>query len=264
MPFSARRPANRPCCRSARAYRSPGGHGRPDGGDRETRSPSPESGPGLPGRTRGRCPSTPSAGRAGDGAAPVPSAGRPASVPGVRGPGPPGEPGSVALSTPFTLTRLPVPSLASPSFGLRSSWGAPSTSVRCELPRLTTGEPADRPGSWWLLAPHRTRFRIVSRVRFPPRSTRRSVSKDSVSRPRCACAPRYGAHLRGRETAGQEVILNTQGYPPNFSLIPRKHCAVHRPCTSRAQRCPQHPGVPTSVPHAHFGGVRLTFAAGLA
>jgi hypothetical protein len=171
---------------------APTGHpaatSRPDGGDRETRSPSPESGPGLPGRTRGRCPSTPSAGRAGDGAAPVPSAGRPASVPGVRGPGPPGEPGSVALSTPFTLTRLPVPSLASPSFGLRSSWGAPSTSVRCELPRLTTGEPADRPGSWWLLAPHRTRFRIVSRVRFPPRSTRRSVSKDSVSRPRCACS----------------------------------------------------------------------------
>ncbi len=116
--------------------------------------------------------------------------------------------------------------------------------------RTSTSHHRQAGGSSWRLVasrPYRTRFRIVSRVRFPPRSTRRSVSKDSVSRPRCACAPRYGAHLRGHETAGQEVILNPQGYPPNFSLFPRNARIVHRPFTSRAQRCPQVAAVDPAV-----------------
>jgi hypothetical protein len=85
----------------------------------------------------------------------------------------------------------------------------------------------------------RTRSRLVDRVRFPPPTTRRCSMKDSVSRPRSACAARYEGHFRERETPGQAVFLNPQGYPPNFSSIPSFSSVVHLLCTHRAQVCPQ-------------------------
>ena len=55
---------------------------------------------------------------------------------------------------------------------------------------------------------------------------------DPVSRPRLACAARYESYSRERETPGQGVFLNPQGYPPNFSSIPRNWSVVHLPYTT--------------------------------
>jgi len=87
--------------------------------------------------------------------------------------------------------------------------------------------------------PDRNRSRLVSRARFPPDSPRRLPPKDSLSRPRLACALRYGAYLRERETPGQEVFLNPQGYPRNFSSIPRICRSSTVRTQRRTQRCPQ-------------------------
>ena len=123
---------------------------------------------------------------------------------------------------------------------LRSSWGAPS--VFDPLPRRPWP-----PASRWLGAskrsprcsplpvarslvaselvasrPVRSRSRLVDRERFPPPATRRPPSKDSVSRPRLACAPRYEAYIRGRKTPGQEVFSKDTGLSTtNFAQIPR-------------------------------------------
>ena len=134
---------------------------------------------------------------------------------------------------PFTLTRLPVPTPVTP--GPNVSSGAvgvpPRCSTRCPAardprqavapvrrsasPRCSPLPVARSLVASELVASHpvRSRSRLVGRERFPPPAARRPPSKDSVSRPRLACAPRYEAYLRERKTPGQEVFRKTQGYP---------------------------------------------------
>ncbi len=181
MPFSASRPANRPCCRSARSHRLPGGRCRPDHFGWRTslrcRSRNPVCRfPGL------RCSSAPR--RFPDyGAAPTRrSVARPplpefgTSV--CRSPGP------VGPSTPFTLTRFPVPSsVTPPDFLGRSSWGAPTSSFRCAAPSVATGSPATRCfAAMWLLAPSgadsTSWIGLVLRLRRPEGLRRQTRSLD--------------------------------------------------------------------------------------
>ena len=185
-----------------------------------------------------------------------------------RPPFPKLDPAPVARTSvlaPFTLTRLPVPSLggASDRRVLGCSWGAPVASAGASLP-VASGKPAARglealplrspprlPGARRFRAapplaapvarcsslrsvasrPVRSRLRLVDQSRFPLPSARRLRSEDSVISPRLACAPRYVGYLRERITAGQGVFLNPQGYPRTFSSIPRNLLFFHRSCT---------------------------------
>jgi hypothetical protein len=109
---------------------------------------------------------------------------------------------------------------------LRSSWGAPSDPSGHPVP-VTAGLPAIRYPEPVVSRSVRTRFHLVSRVRHRSPITRRCSSNGSFSRPRLACAARYEGYIRGRETPGQEVFLNPQAYPLNFSSIPRIPSVVH-------------------------------------
>ncbi len=206
--------------------------------------PSPESEPGLP-VARPRCSSAPSVAR--HGAAPDP-VGR---LPDLRcrshhdpfGRSPdlrcrssgPRSAGCPAPSAPDAVRVDPVSraiAMAPPERFRRSSWGASTSSSRC-AGQLVVGPVARRLGTSQRVAsrPVRNRFRLVDRARSPIRSTRRLPSSNSVARSRSACALRYDEHNREHETPGQEVFLNPQGYPLNFSFVPRILASVHRSCT---------------------------------
>ncbi len=165
----------------------------------------------------------------------------PTSVP-EAGPCPVARPSGLA---PFTLTRLPVPTPMAPP--IRWSTGAvgvlpwPRPVPRCPWPPASRrlgapkrapplAAPVARCSSLRSVAsrPVRSRLRLVSQSRFPPRSARRRRSEDSVIRPRLACAPRYDGYIRGCITPGQEVFLNPQGYPRNFFVNPQNSSVVHR------------------------------------
>ena len=169
-----------------------------------------------------------------------------------RPPFPKLDPAPVARTSvlaPFTLTRLPVPSLggASEPKGPRVQLGCPRGLGRCLAargPRQAGGPwprscarplaaPVARCSSLRSVAsrPVRSRLRLVNQSRFPLPSARRLRSEDSVIQFRLACAPRYVAYLRERITPGQGVFLNPQGYPRTFSSIPRFLHFVHRSCT---------------------------------
>jgi hypothetical protein len=111
----------------------------------------------------------------------------------------------------------------------------------CPVP-VASGCPATRYPERVASRSVRTRSRLVDRGRFPSPAPRRRPSKDSVSRSRLACAARYGSYSREPETPGQAVLLNPQGYPPNFRPIPRILCRVHRAFTRSCTGCPQSVG----------------------
>ena len=170
-----------------------------------------------------------------------------------RPPFPKLDPAPVARTSvlaPFTLTRLPVPSLggASEPNGSSGAVGVPPWPRPVASLPVAPGKPAARylEAVAPLLAapvarcsslrsvasrPVRSRLRLVDSSRFPLPSARRLRSEDSVIQPRLACAPRYVAYLRERITAGQGVFLNPQGYPRTFSTIPRNLLFFHRSCT---------------------------------
>jgi hypothetical protein len=85
---------------------------------------------------------------------------------------------------------------------------------------------------------------------FPSTPIRRSDSDGSVSRPRSACAARYGRHSREREIPGQEVFSYPQAYPLKFPPIPRISWVVHLACTGR-------PGVFPTVFHHRAREARM-------
>jgi len=61
----------------------------------------------------------------------------------------------------------------------------------------------------------------------------------SLLGPSPSCAEWNECHSASRITAGQEVFLNSQGYPPHFLVIHRKSWFVHRSSTGNPQRNPQ-------------------------
>jgi hypothetical protein len=147
-------------------------------------------------------------------------------------------PGSVELQTPFTLTRLPVPSHLRRLPVRVGSWGAVVDRFGAS-PLRPAGCPALRHFEACVASrPVRPRFRLVDPARRRPPPIRRSVSNDPVSWSRSACAARYEEYFRERKTPGQEVFSNPQGYPLNFSPIPRISCVVHRPCTGSGRVFP--------------------------
>ena len=157
-----------------------------------------------------------------------------------------------------------------------SSWGAPSQrrpdmprrpwpavarrlgSSRHAPPLAASGCPVTRRCGAMASRPARTRSRLVGRERFPPPAARRPPSKDSVSRPRFACALRYEAYLREHKTPGQAVFLKSQGYPLNFFLIPRIHPFVHQQRTGCPQRTPRSSPVHTAGRRRRNRGHALT------
>ena len=87
-------------------------------------------------------------------------------------------------------------------------------------------------------SPGRPRFRLVNPV-GPPHlaGAIAGVSLDSVPFLgfRLACAVRYEDHCAPYVSAGQEVFLKSQGYPPNLPFIPRSFLFIHRSRTGCAQ-----------------------------
>jgi hypothetical protein len=134
-------------------------------------------------------------------------------------------------STPFTLTRLPVPSRWRRRTLPLGAVGVLRRSLPGNSVPVATGYPATRYPERVVSRSDRTRSHLVDRTRFRSSITRRCSTIVSVSRPRLACAARYVAYLRERETPGQEVFSNPQGYPRNFSSIPRNPPVVHHSYT---------------------------------
>ena len=138
------------------------------------------------------------------------------------------------ITTPFTLTpvnRCPR-SRRRGSLGLRRSVGVTSDASAPDHPSVAPGKPCARSGvAVWRFAPTEPAFTSWTEPGFPSPSALRLRSTDSVSQPRLACAVRYVAYLRERETPGQGVLSNPQGYPPNFLFTHKKHCVIHRSCT---------------------------------
>lgn len=137
------------------------------------------------------------------------------------------------LSTPFTLTRLPVPSDGDAAGRRRrEQLGCPlglGPVTLCPWPPV-----ARRLGtqSEWFLAPSGPASASWTEPVIELGSPEGVRVLDPVSRPRLACAARYESYSRERETPGQGVFLNPQGYPPNFSSIPRNWSVVHLPYTT--------------------------------
>jgi len=152
--------------------------------------------------------------------------------PANRTPLPESEPGLSASrprrpSTPFTLTRFPVPSMWRRRAGSSGAVGVLHRPRPGNPVPVAPGRPAARYPERVVFRSVRTRFHLVDRTRHRAPITRRCSSNGSVSRPRSACAARYVVYPRGRETPGQEVFSNPQGYPPKFSSIPRIVRFVH-------------------------------------
>ena len=128
----------------------------------------------------------------------------------------------------------------------RASWGgSPDASGPCH-PARPTGEPVGRPR--WLggdLVPctgsadvdpcRSSEDRTVSRPTPPGGDSRQT----RIPGPGRRCALRYGAHLDGRITPGQEVFSNSQGYPQNFPVTPRNRRSSTVHATVHAQGSPQ-------------------------
>ena len=129
----------------------------------------------------------------------------------------------------------PVPSVsASWKPRPRRSVGVTSDASAPDHPSVVPGKPCTRSGvAVWRIAPPEPAFTSWTEPGFPLPSTLRLRSADSVSQPRSACAVRYVAYLRERETPGQGVLLNPQGYPPNFLFTHKKYC-VHPPLVHRS------------------------------
>ena len=64
----------------------------------------------------------------------------------------------------------------------------------------------------------------------------------SLLGPSPSCAEWNECHSASRIAAGQEVFLNSQGYPRHFSVIHRISLFVHRSSTGNPQRNPQFTG----------------------
>ena len=145
----------------------------------------------------------------------------------------------------------PVPSVsASWEPPLRRSVGVTSDASAPDHSSVAPDKSSARSGvAVWRIAPPEPAFTSWTEPGFPSPSALRLRSTDSVSQPRSACAVRYVAYLRGRETPGQVLLLNPQGYPPNFLFTHKKCCVIHRSCT----------GLPT-VPGARWRplGRRIT------
>jgi hypothetical protein len=142
----------------------------------------------------------------------------------------------------------PVPSVSAPwEPPPRRSVGVTSDASAPDHPSVAPGKPCARSGvAVWRIASPEPAFASSTGPGFPSPSALRPCSTDSVSQPRLACAVRYVAYLRERETAGQELLLNPQGYPPNFPFTHKKYWFIHRSCT----------GLPTA------GGATAARAAG--
>ena len=165
-------------------------------------------------------------------AAPTLASGEPDPVAGV-GTRSAGKPAPLPLDAVHADPVARVLRLTPPDLTLRSSWGAPSGLGPVSLCPWPSGCPTTRYPERVASRSVRARSHLVDRVRCRSSATRRCPLNDSVSRPRSACAARYESYLRERETPGQEGISNPQGYPPNFSGIPRNFASlVHVPYTS--------------------------------
>jgi hypothetical protein len=127
----------------------------------------------------------------------------------------------------------PVPSVsASWKPRPRRSVGVTSDASAPDHLSVAPGKPCARSDvAVWRIAPPEPAFTSWTEPGFPSPSALRLRSTDSVSQPRSACAVRYVAYLRERETPGQGVLSNPQGYPLNFLFTHKKHCVIHRSCT---------------------------------
>ena len=148
----------------------------------------------------------------------------------------------------------PVPSVsASWKPRPRRSVGVTSDASAPDHLSVAPGKPCARSDvAVWRIAPPEPASTSWTEPGFPSPSTLRLRSTDSVSQPRSACAVRYVAYLRGRETPGQGVLLNPQGYPPNFLFTHKKCCVIHRSCTG----LPTARGVQEAATTAHQLGDR--------
>jgi len=207
------------------------------------RPPSPESRPGsrrsgsLPLRRHIGCPM------------PVPPRPhRPADPASIVGDPRPGHPPKRA-PLPEWRSRLPVARLVEPLDAVHAdpvsqvvALAPPglvsnrTVGVSCSRPSRNfvtrlAGCPAGRATKHGGFMPRPEPLCLVERTRERSASLRRAVLSDPVVRSRSACAFRYVHHCREWETPGQEVFSNPQGYPLNFSGIPRNSSLVHRSCT---------------------------------
>jgi len=169
--------------RSARRSRPPRRHRS------VARSPSPESGPGLP-VARLRCPSAPHR-LPDDGAAPTPSAGCPTSVAGVgtpvcRSPGPVG-PLDAVHAVPVARSIALAPSDRPPPGAV----GVPRASADRMMapPPVAPGCPSTRYDDAWWLSLRPEPLRLVDVHRFPSEPARRPTREDSVPVPVCVRSP---------------------------------------------------------------------------
>jgi hypothetical protein len=138
----------------------------------------------------------------------------------------------VGSSSPVARSVLSNP----PTSSLRLPGALPSTSPARPFPGcpvLTLRAANDPPP---IPLPPREPGWTLEQGHFPKGST-------TCSRPflglRLACACRCVAYCAPRVFPGQEVIFNSQGYPPSGRDIPRSFPVVHCPCTGLCTSCRQ-------------------------
>ena len=133
------------------------------------------------------------------------------------------------LPRPRLGASLPV-ATGKPVTRCRSS-RAPMPEAVLALLRSPLRLPGARRFGAWLLAPPESPPPREPEP-FSPRSARRRRSEDSVSRPRLACAPRYGGYLRECNNPRSRGIFESPGLSPKlFRQSPEIFHVVHRSCT---------------------------------